>query len=231
LKRNLSALFLIALVGGCTSGHFGVLVRDLNHRPISGASVLLYAGMKTDVCDHGPIGGQGTDAHGEAFVHARGCGEDRLMIAAEGYQPVMRVIDTCATFRDLIFIELKARPQDPQSSDEMVKTARLLMSALNGKAAVPLAPLLADSEDSTLYYEGGRLDSPRAGCEMHFVRALPSAADPRVEFAFECDDGCRALWQVHMVRQGEEWRVRAITPASKGFQPPPAQQLIRTGLP
>lgn len=215
-----AAPWLGLALAGCTSAHFNVSVRDQHRRPIPRATALVYAGTDSDICEASPFGGRGTDAEGNAFIHVRGCGEDRLVVTADGYKPVMRRLDTCGDLRAGISIELEPRPPDPPASDEMIKTARSLVSALSGRARwIPLETLLANTADPTLYYEGGRLDYGHPRCDLHFVRTLPSS-DPTVEFAFECKNGCRALWQVHMIRQGDEWRVRDLTPASRGFQPP-----------
>jgi hypothetical protein len=198
----------IALTGGCVGASLSVHVRDARrHRPIANASVLLYDSLD-DPCEHSASGGQLSSGDGAAHVQTRWCGRAKLVVAAAGYTPVSRELDTCDTHTlRVVLARLPAEPTD--AADSAVATASAFVAALRAGDKLTLQRLLADANDASLY-TGHPMSSHGRQCAVRFVRAS-RGPETRVEFASYCDTGCHESWVVRVTRHGEEWRVRALT--------------------
>ena len=200
-----------ALLVGCSGAHFNVHVRDARApSPIPGASVLLFD-VRDDVCSSGASGGQLTDAGGNAAVNARWCGAAKVVVAANGYSPVTRRLDSCDA--KAMVVELaRFGPEPVGNEDPRALVARELLIALIDRNTSAIQRLLADPTQASLYGARGVFHRERPQA-IRFAGLVGEQAETTVQFDFYYEDGCRERWLVRVIRRADEYRVADVSMA------------------
>jgi hypothetical protein len=205
---RLRLLLSVFLLAGCGGTYLRVQVqRAPDRKPVAGASVLLYD-LNDDPCRDSPSGGQGTDSVGQAEVRAHYCGRARLYVSAENFEPVVRVLDTCAAQAiDVVLADAQQPVAD--GGDAALAALRFVEAILSGNLAATRA-LLMDPGTAELYLKDGIREDGRPYSVR--ITKVSSASNATVELELLYDTGCRAHWHFVLKLDRSEWRVLELAP-------------------
>lgn len=170
--------------------------------------MLLYD-VRDDPCRDSASGGQGTDELGRADVKARYCGQTKLYVAAQGYEPVVRSLDTC----EVRAIDVALAKASVAVGGGAGAVANRFVEAVASGDTSALRELLLDAATAPMYQTGGLREQGRP----YAIRMIATHPGPTTTVDLELlyDSGCRTVWRCLLKRDGASWRVAEIAKVAR----------------
>jgi hypothetical protein len=199
------------LLIGCGGTALRVRVESKAARlPIAAASVLMYD-VDDDPCHDSPSGGQSTNTAGLANVTAHYCGRAKLHVCAKGFEPIARVLDTCAAQEIAITLKAARQPAAHGGGAGADQAALTFIEAVLSSNLATLRVLLLDPNTAETYLSGGLHDTGQPYAMR--VVSVTSQQLTTVDTELLHETGCRIIWRCTLTLDDSTWRIVDMNPA------------------